>query len=73
MLGTSTMPEVVLGEDEYFLMGDNRTNSADSRLYGPVPFMSIAGRAMAIMLPPRRAGNWNWRVLERPVAFAELE
>ena len=72
-LGTSSMPELVLGEDEYFIMGDNRTHSADSRLYGPVPFMSITGRATAIVLPPRRADGWNWRVLERPEAFAELE
>lgn len=72
-LGTDDMPELVLSEDEYFIMGDNRTNSADSRLYGPVPFMSIAGRASAVVLPPRRAGGWNWRLLERPQGFATLE
>ena len=72
-LGTDTVPEFMLGEDEYFILGDNRTNSGDSRLYGPVPFLSITGRATAVVLPPRRADGWNWRLLRRPEAFAELE
>jgi signal peptidase I len=32
-----------LGKDEYFLLGDNRLNSADSRIYGPVPRQNILG------------------------------
>ena len=30
-------------QDEYFLLGDNRQNSADSRVYGPVPRQNILG------------------------------
>lgn len=31
--------------DHYFLLGDNRCNSADSRIYGPVPHASLHARA----------------------------
>jgi len=34
----------VLGPEEYFVMGDNRTRSIDSRHYGPVPSNHIKNR-----------------------------
>lgn len=36
---------VTLRDDEYFVMGDNRTRSSDSRAFGPVPRRYIVGRA----------------------------
>jgi signal peptidase I len=39
---------VVLGPDQYFLMGDNRPNSEDSRFTGPVARKAIRGKARAI-------------------------
>jgi len=34
---------IVCGKDQYFVLGDNRMNSADSRTYGPIPRQSILG------------------------------
>jgi signal peptidase I len=37
---------LALGPDQYFLMGDNRTNSLDSRSFGPIPAGQIVGRVV---------------------------
>ena len=36
---------------EYFVMGDNRTNSEDSRFFGPIAKSLIVGRAVAVVWP----------------------
>jgi len=38
-----------LGPDHYFLLGDNRVDSQDSRFYGPVTFSQIEGRAWLVL------------------------
>jgi signal peptidase I len=40
----------------YFMMGDNRDDSADSRFWGPVPRAWIIGEAFATYWPPDRIG-----------------
>lgn len=41
-------------EEEVWVMGDNRTNSSDSRYFGSVPVSSITGHAALIYWPPDR-------------------
>ncbi len=51
-----TMQPMTLGEDEYFLMGDNRRASYDSRFFGPVQRPALTGRAWLRGLPIQRWG-----------------
>ncbi len=43
--GVDTFDSVQLSENQYYVMGDNRTNSFDSRRFGPVDRKSIIGKA----------------------------
>jgi signal peptidase I len=45
---------VVLGPDEVFVMGDNRGNSQDGRVFGPIAEDTIIGRAFLVTWPPGR-------------------
>jgi signal peptidase I len=48
--------EVTVPADHYFMMGDNRGASDDSRFWGPVPRRWIIGGAFATYWPPKRIG-----------------
>ncbi len=43
--------KVTLEDSEYFVMGDNRAGSSDSRIWGPLKEEFITGRAFARLLP----------------------
>lgn len=48
--------EILLGDEEYFVMGDNRTNSFDSRNWGPLPKDHIIGLVRLRIFPLNRFG-----------------
>lgn len=47
---------VTLPAGDYFVMGDNRDRSCDSRHWGPVPASFVKGKGWYIYWPPSRAG-----------------
>lgn len=47
---------VLVPADHYFMMGDNRGASDDSRFWGPVPDEWIIGNAFATYWPPKKIG-----------------
>jgi signal peptidase I len=50
------LSEITVPADHYFMMGDNRGASNDSRFWGPVPRDWIIGGAFATYWPPKRIG-----------------
>lgn len=55
--------EVIVPPNQYFVMGDNRENSSDSRYWGFVPRANIIGRPLVIYLSVRGSGGSNDKLL----------
>lgn len=55
-IGNGRDATYVVDQDNYFVMGDNRPESSDSRIWGLMPRANLIGRAVVRLLPVQQAG-----------------
>lgn len=59
--GTTTNDiDIILNADEYFIMGDNRNFSVDSRIFAPIKKSDIVAKALFKFFPKLESINYNW-------------
>ncbi len=56
---TADVEEIKIPEGEYYVMGDNRVNSTDSRIIGTIKLKDIKGTTKYTIFPFKRFGNKN--------------
>ena len=56
---TETHDQITIPKGMYFMMGDNRASSCDSRVWGPVPRKNLIGEVFATYWPPNRISIYS--------------
>ena len=59
---TKDFDNIVLKEDEYFVLGDNREVSKDSRMIGPVKKEQILGKTRLVIFPFTKIRIEKWHI-----------
>jgi len=59
-VGPTPIPNTTLARNQYFVMGDNRSDACDSRVFGPISKSSIVGVGIAVVV---RHGHVFFRTL----------
>ena len=59
-VGSTPIRRTTIPAGDYFVMGDSRTNSCDSRSFGPVPRSAIVGKVVAVL---SRDGHPHFQLL----------
>ena len=60
---TENFENVILKDNEYFVMGDNREVSKDSRVIGPVNIKNIKGKTNLVIFPFNKLGIVEWKTI----------